>query len=338
MYNLNVKNLNQLALLGYNLQCMERPVVMALESYKKNSMLYILLFREIESMYFNGNLMEFIAEKVGITTKDIFVNKQDVKDYIKESVIQNKKMIFFSDHFWNTNYPTYYKKKHYGHPILFKAFNDINDEVVIIDEDLQHMGKGGDKYFFWPYAQKNIEFEIFNKICGNWISDEFKQENYLVCEFNVIDIKPISMESVLNDYEQMLKNIESNILKSEELFVNKFAHYILGDTLVNDYRQGNSRIYHHIKAVNRQCRFFSCLFEENKEIYDRLNKIGNELRQNYDSYYLFLLKNIENNKFDIMQNRLKTIFEIEKSFYGLLQKILSDKAMVMELFKKYVEQ
>ncbi|NDO48225.1 hypothetical protein FMM75_01940 [Lachnospiraceae bacterium MD335] len=95
MYNFNVKNIEQLALLGYNLQCMERPVAMVLESYKKNSMLYILLFREIESIYFNGNLMEFIAEKVGITTKDIFVDKQNVKDYIKENVIQNKKMIFF---------------------------------------------------------------------------------------------------------------------------------------------------------------------------------------------------------------------------------------------------
>ncbi|NDO48224.1 hypothetical protein FMM75_01935 [Lachnospiraceae bacterium MD335] len=221
---------------------------------------------------------------------------------------------------------------------MFKAFNNINNEVVIIDEDLQHLGKGEDKYLFWPYLQRNLEFEMFDMICGNWISDDYKQDSYLVCEFNVIDNRPIAMESVLTDYEQMLKNIEDNILKSEELFIDKFAQYILGDNLVNDYQQGNSRIYHHIKAVNRQFRLFSCLFEGNKEIYDNLSKIGNELRQNYDGYYLFLLKNIENKRFDIMQNKLKTLFEIEKNFYGFLQKLLLDKDMVMGIFRKYVEQ
>lgn len=54
MYCSNIVYLKKLEELGYNLQCIERPMAMIYESYRRNSMYYLLLFREISSMYKQG--------------------------------------------------------------------------------------------------------------------------------------------------------------------------------------------------------------------------------------------------------------------------------------------
>lgn len=332
MYITNLRNLKQLECLGYNLQCTERPMAMIYESFRKYSMYYILLFREIESMYFCKNLVKFSSEKTSITNKKIFVNKNNIEEYLRFNFSNNKKMIFFSDHFLNHKYSSYYKTKHYKHPILLKAFDDAKNELTIIDEDIEFISANNNKYFLWPYTEQKIEFNFFEEICGKWNSNQ-----YHVMEFESMDTSEICLSVLINDYQKILNVINSKILSSEDNFLEVFMSNMLDNNTGFITDLGIKYLYNHNKAINRQFRLFLRLFENYTKITKQINKLGNNIKQLYENYYFVVLKNVECGKKDIMNDLLKKIYIVEKDFYNFLENVVSDKTLIESLLKEYAD-
>jgi len=333
MYISNICNLTQLASLGYNLQCTERPVTMVFESYRKYSMYYILLFRDIESMYFGGNLLEFASEKTKISNEIVYVNGNEFKEYVKSNIEANKKMIIYSDLYWNNRYAAFYKSTHHIHPILLKAYDDANDKMLVIDENLDEL-RQSDKYYFWPYTEQNVDINFLEKVCAHW-ENEGQKKLYQICEFSAKNNQAVRLERILSDFKNMLSIINMEILGSEDTFLNKFTCSILEENTKVITERGRIYIYNHNKALNRLFRLFMCLLKDNPELCDELSELGNNIKNLYEKYYLSLVKNMKKSNQDIKIDRLHDIYMIEKRFYSFLENAVIEEESIITMLKRY---
>ncbi len=332
MISYNLKNLKQLEFLGYNLQCYERPTAMIYESYRKYSMYYILLFRELQSMYFKSDLMNFASVKTQITSKIVKVNKNNIKNYIKLNMELDNKMLFYADHFWNMEYSGYYGVKHYKHPLLLKEYEN---NVIVIDEDITTINKGLNKYYIWPYSEKSLGVKFFEKICGQWKINEL-EEGYIVREFSTDNREPVNLENVVNDYKDIINIINDTFLSEEKVFIDTFEEAILDKHTKYITDQGRKYIYEHIKAINRQFRLFSYLLNNGSEYKIILDDVGNTLKELYEKYYFMLTKQMINKENDIMVYRLKDLYVVENKFYKLIKRIVEDENFIIKLLMDYL--
>ena len=329
MHTSNIQNLRQLEPLGYNLQCNERPIAMIYESYRKYSMYYILLFREIGSMYFRENMLEFSADKTDIRSIKKYINGNEIENYIAANISANKKMLFFSDHFWNREYPSYYQIKHYKHPLLLQAIND--KEVTIIDEDIERILREGNKYYSWPYVEKKLELKEFEKICRQWTNNNSIKQ-YEVLEFSTYNTSAVCLEDIISDYSEMIKYIKDNFLVSDQKFYDVIKNHVINEETNFITERGLRYIYNHTKAINRQYRLFLLILQDREKQYEELYNYGKDIKDLYEMYYLLALKN-KKFKGDMWEMTEK-IYLVEKRFYNFLFAIVTDKSL-KNLLKDY---
>ncbi len=306
-----LKVLEKIDYLGFNLQCTERILTYIFDSFYKNVMYYIILFKDVETFVGNENFNKFIFQKAGLREEMVYGPKENFVDAICTEIDQKNRIVLYSDHFYNPNYQENYQKKHSKHPFTVKGYDKEKKEFLIIDEDKEVLDQIN-KFHWWPYKEMTISFEELEKRCCAFVS-KGHQGCYLYRRFHADTDFKKSKQFVMNEY----KNYLEKFIRKEIDLLNEFKSRIL--KLQDGNEIGIDSIYDHNKSINRQNIFWDLMEIEKPEGYDENREA---LVNYYEGIYHLLLK----------YNRKKDKSILDKAI-GKIDSIMS---LELEQYKNFI--
>lgn len=339
---MQVEYINFLDELGYSLSCYARPMATLIESVKKDLMFSVILFKDLDSEFLGYNLKNFLYKELEIKFEDIFIYNKDIAQTLKNYLINDEKVMIYSDHYYNRNYEKYYGKIHYAHPVILCTCDEHNNKFDIIDEDIQKLSYV-DKFKCWPHKHYILTDLDLVSLCGNWnkklllkhapvenLRLEDSTDKVAFCQKCIVGnkVEKYNINWVVEKYFSYIKKI---LLREKE-----FKTYFI-DRICDVYEQKEcneksmNNIYNHIKSVNLQGRFFVLLLysmTDNDNFFYKFEELTIKIRREYSAFYSMLLRfNVRNDDkciSEIIKYFIKS-FSDEIELYNYIIRILDYK-------------
>ncbi|MDO4302023.1 MAG: hypothetical protein Q4D26_11625 [Clostridia bacterium] len=324
LYKSNIRHINFLDKMGYNLSCAERPLATILENYKIGVIFIFLLFKELDVGFFSKNMRYVINKYVNFEIKNKIYDYRTFNNCIKFLIKNNKNFIIYGDNFYSKNNIKFFNKEHYKHPFIINGYDEENNSFYIIDEDLEKLKKC-DKYIEWPYKQSWVSDAFIKNFCCNWNGIQGKKFIIDIITKKEVNDNDLTNLWIKDKYILMQEKILNNQNEYDDFMHNKIEHFFLYGNKLQDV----SFFYNHLKAVNRQIRFFCLLFEKNLnkgDVLDTLIFFNKKLKPRYSDAHKLMIQYIYDNNINI-----------KKSFYGHIKNIFKEEMELYKLFKNIVE-
>lgn len=217
------------------MNCVNRPRCMIVDSFVNNARFYYLLFTELQCRYHKKFYEEWVQEKTGIQFVKQYGCAKDFDKIVKELLDSGSPLILVTDLYYEEDQPFYRRNGiHHNHYTLVKGYSTKEHCYKIIDEEF-YEGKEVDTEQGLIYTEHTIMGRKLFSLACNCGLIECERKNTCFCNpSNCIftyyipkqtqELK-LSMSMILQDYEQHLHYMKGILNDYMQVIARDFASY-----------------------------------------------------------------------------------------------------------------
>ena len=307
----------------YEAGCFNRIMLFLLESIRKNSMYYYILFHEKIIFFPEHNIWNFMFEKCEIQFKEHVLSlcKNDIDKYLQQIIEEKKYAILCFDQYYRKEAVWYYQKRHHPHFAILKGYNSDLGRYLILAEDaeLRNFSPTTIPYgFTYKYSWEPREyFEQVLRLNELEYVSVAKKDDLFVRYYEMLPNCTnlcCDIHAIENEYKQHLLNLLSNYDKLKNVIMtNLFNDFNIKKNNGREWYEYESLIKKHHTSVELQIIFWTYLYGEKvgfpsiSSKYDIIRSLFSKLTIKKDDNILNRIINMQNECFDLEKEFFRKI-------------------------------